>query len=65
MFESNKLHEYDDKCFCVDCSSSEERIEAIKQDAIRQHHTMKHYIQEHPQLALVMTVFIVLMLFFV
>lgn len=52
MFESNKLHEYDDKCFCIDCCSSEQRIERIKEDAERQHHTVKHYVQEHPQLAL-------------
>jgi hypothetical protein len=61
MFESNNHHEYDDRCMCMDCCSHPERIECIRRDAERQHHTIKHRIQEHiPETLLVIAMAVLL-----
>jgi hypothetical protein len=46
---------------CMDCCSHPERIECIRRDAERQHHTIKHRIQEHiPETLLVIAMAVLL-----
>jgi hypothetical protein len=64
MFESNKSHEYDDHCFCMDCCSSPERVSHIVEDAEKHHHTAREYVEDHvPQLSLLIVGACVFLLF--